>query len=260
MYNCRAVLVSGGVLFVVGCGGSTNIFSVQDDIDLGTQLRDEINANPAEYPLLDEAQYPEAYNILFTMRDEILASGEVRFADDFAWELYIIEDDETLNAFAAPGGFMYVYTGLIKFLEYEDELAGVVGHEIAHADRRHSTQQLTKAYGLSTLVGLLLGEDAGLVSDIALGLASLSFSRTDETEADAFSVTYLCGTSYAADGAAGFFQKLEGGAEIPEFLSTHPNSANRVEDIQAEASFQGCDVNRFDADGSAHQALINSLP
>ena len=62
---------------------------------------------------------------------------------DFDWELKIIHDDETLNAFCAPGGYIYVYTGLIKFLAHEDNLAGVIGHEIAHADLRHSTQQLT---------------------------------------------------------------------------------------------------------------------
>jgi len=69
--------------------------------------------------------------------------------DDFAWQVKIIDDPETLNAFATPGGYIYVYTGLIKFLDTEDQLAGVMGHEIAHADLRHSTRQMTSSYGVS---------------------------------------------------------------------------------------------------------------
>ncbi|MEL6344643.1 MAG: M48 family metalloprotease [Myxococcota bacterium] len=260
MNTAYTMIVSAGALVLIGCDSGVNIFNIQDDIELGAQLRDEIVANPADYPPLDEAAHPEAYNIMYAMRDEILASGQVRYAEDFAWELRIIDDPETLNAFAAPGGYIWFYTGLIEFLDFEDEVAGVLGHEIAHADQRHSTQQLTATYGLSTLASLILGEDPGTLTQIAIGLAGLSFSRTDESEADRFSVTYLCETRYASDGAAGFFEKLESSVEIPEFLSTHPNSATRVEDIKAEAAFQACGTERFDADGAQLQVLIDSLP
>ena len=132
-----------------------------------------------------------------------------------------------------------------------------MGHEIAHADQRHSTQQLTKAYGLSALLGLVLGEDPGLVAELAAGLVNLNFSRADESEADDYSVEYLCLTPWAADGAAGFFEKLEGGG-VPEFLSTHPSSDTRVEDITAYAEELGCSTELYkDAD---YQALLDSLP
>lgn len=248
---------------LVGCtdGGGIidglNLFSVEEDIELGSQLRDEINSMPEEYPLLDEGSYPDAYNRIYAIRDAILDTGAVEYADTFDWELYIIDDDETLNAFAAPGGYIYVYTGLIRFLEFEDELTGVMGHEIAHADQRHSTEQLTKAYGLQTLLSLLLGEDPGLAASIAQGLVSLSFSRADESEADDYSVIYLCETDYAADGAAGFFEKLDG-ASVPEFLSTHPNSDTRVEDIRAMADGLGCST-ELNPDGD-YEGLISSLP
>jgi Zn-dependent protease with chaperone function len=234
-----------------------NLFTIEDDIALGEQLRDQIAASPEDFPILDEGAYPEAYEHIYRIRDEILSTGEVIYADDFAWEAYIIDDPETLNAFCAPGGYIYVYTGLIEFLEHEDELAGVMGHEIAHADQRHSTQQLTKAYGLSALLGLALGEDPGLLAELAAGLVNLSFSRADESEADDYSVEYLCQTGWAADGAAGFFEKLEGG-EIPEFLSTHPSSDTRIEDITAYAVELGCSTElRKDAD---YQAILDSLP
>ena len=234
-----------------------NFFTLEDDVQLGQDLRNEIAANPEEYPILDPNQYSEAYSHMYRIRDNILASGEVTYVDDFDWELYIVEDDEVLNAFCAPGGYIYVYTGLIKFLEYEDELAGVLGHEIAHADLRHSTEQLTKAYGISVLLEIIFDGDPGLLSEIAAGLAGLSFSRDDEAESDSASVDYLCNTDYAADGAAGFFEKLEG-FELPEFLSTHPSSDTRVEDISNYALDKGCSIENNP--NVNYQDLLDSLP
>lgn len=241
-------------------GGGINIFTIQQDRELGMQLASEIEANPAEYPVLPYQGNEQAYEYLYDMRDAILASDEIRFREEFAWELKIIADDNTLNAFAAPGGYMYVYTGLIKFLNEADHLAGVVGHEIAHADQRHSTQQLTQQYGISTLSTLLLGENPGLLAEIATGLVSLSFSRSDETDADEHSVDYLCDTDYASNGAAGFFQKLldtgqSGGT--PAFLSTHPSPDNRVDNINERAVSFGCDTTARDNAGyAAFKALL----
>lgn len=238
-------------------GPGLNLLTLEDDLELGAQLHAEILGNPAEYPLLDPVEYADAYAHLHRMRDAILASDDVRFADRFEWQLHILHDDSVLNAFAAPGGYIYVYTGLIRFLDREDDLAGVLGHEIAHADRRHSTQQLTKAYGVSTLVSVLLGEEPGLLADIAAALVNLRFSRADEAESDAFSVRYLCDTPWAADGAASFFEKIDGSGG-PEFLSTHPSPENRVEDIRALADELGCSTDpNPDAD---YEALLAALP
>lgn len=247
----RAFLTGLLPLGLMGCGAElpeVNLFTIEDDIELGAQLRDEINANPKEYGKVLDPSDPanaEAYAHLQRITDQILASPEVAHRDEFVWELYIIDDPETLNAFCAPGGYIYVYTGIVKYLDVEDHFAGVMGHEIAHAAQRHSTQQLTKAYGISTLLGLVLGSDPGLIAQVAAGLLSLEFSRTDESEADEYSVYYLCDTDYAADGTAGFFEKLieEGDAGfVPEFLSTHPSPDNRVEDIRALAEDLGCSL------------------
>jgi predicted Zn-dependent protease len=130
---------------------------------------------------------------------------------------------------------------LINFLDSEDQLAGVLGHEIAHSALRHSTQQMTKAYGISALVSIVTGNsDPGLIEQIALSLINLKFSRSAETEADMHSVEYLCPTEYRADGAAGFFIKTQDQPTPPEFLSTHPNPANRVQKIQQRASELDC--------------------
>lgn len=241
------------------CAG-INLFSVEDDKNLGEQVDAEIEANPSDYPILDENDYPEAYAYLRDIRDEILASGEVAHVDDFVWEVHIIHDDSVLNAFATPGGYLYFYTGLIKFLDIEDHFAGVAGHEIAHAAERHSTEALTEIYGVDLLLSAALGNDLEIVQDIATGLSALAFSRDNESEADEKSVIYLSNTRYACDGAAGFFEKLiaegvSGGP--PEFLSTHPNPDNRIEAIEAKAAELGCDTT---PSGRDYQAFKDMLP
>ncbi len=246
-------------LALAACEQGVNIFTLEDDRELGAQLHDEILANPADYPLLDEAEHPEAYDHLNRVHDAIMDSGEVTRADDFDWQVYIIDDPDTLNAFAAPGGYTYYYSGLILYLEQEDHFAGVMAHEMAHVDRRHSTQQLTQAYGVATLVDIVLGEDTGILADVAESLVSMSFSRSDENEADEYSVRFLCETDYAADGAAGFFEKLleGGGMELPAFLSTHPNSQDRVDHVHELAAELGCSTEpNPDADYEAFQASL----
>lgn len=224
-------------------GGGINLFTLEQDKELGEKLKTEIMSDPKTYPILPYQGNEKAYNYLYAMRDEILKSGKIKHKADFKWELHIIKDDKTLNAFAAPGGFMCVYTGLVKYLDYPDHLAGVLGHEIAHADQRHSTHSMTKAYGLEAVVGVLSGGNPGLLSQIASGLTQLSFSRAHEKDADAHSVDYLCDTKYAANGAAGFFEKLVSSGQAggtPAFMSTHPNPGNRVEAIKARANELKC--------------------
>lgn len=242
-FRWSTILLSTIALLMISCGSNQlNFFSVEQDIELGRQVSREINNNPAEYPLLPQQGNEEVYAYVRNLTNKLLRTGKVAYAREFAWEVQIIDDDETLNAFATPGGYLYVYTGLIKFLDSEDELAGVMGHEIAHSAQRHSTQQMTKAYGLQILLGVVTGRsDPGTIEQIALGLASLSFSRNHESEADAYSVEYLCGTDYSADGAAGFFRKINSsGGRPPQFLSTHPDPGNRVEAIEAKAREMGC--------------------
>lgn len=240
-----AVLSFVSALFVA-CGNKElgtgfNLFTIQNDKDLGKRVAGEIDGNPAEYPVLDSSRNVKAYKFLYDMRNRILESGSVRHKDDFVWRLRIIHDDATKNAFCTPGGYIYVYTGLMKFLDTEDQLAGVLAHEIAHADFRHSTRQMTKMYSVQVLLSVLAGDRAAL-KQITAGLIGLRFSRKHETEADRGSVHYLCPTAYNAAGGAAFFKKIEeaGGTNTPEFLSTHPNPKNRIESFYNEQIELGC--------------------
>ena len=248
MKNSILLLTIGLLFFLTGCsvskgGGGLNVFSPEQDIELGKQVKEQIRSDPKQFPILPERGNEEAYRYIRNITQNILNSGKVKYRDEFAWEVTIIDDDETLNAFATPGGYIYVYTGLIKYLDSENQLAGVLGHEIAHADLRHSTRQMTQAYGLSALLSVVTGRaDPNMMEQMALGLLSLKFGRNHETESDRYSVIYLCGTDYRADGAAAFFEKIQNQSQgrPPEFLSTHPDPGNRVQNIQGKANELGC--------------------
>lgn len=239
-----------------------NIFSVQNDIDLGKQVKAEIFANPSEYPMLDSVQYAPAYSYVRGIVQKILGGGKVFYKDRFAWEVYIVNDDNVLNAFCVPGGYIFVYTGLMKYLDTENQLAGVLAHEIAHADRRHSSDQMTKQYGLSILLEVVLGKNQGTLSDIASNMLLLKYSRNAESEADKYSVIYMCPTDYRADGAAGFFEKLiaDGqGSSGTDFFSTHPSPDNRVDNIKKEKTTLGCTGDQT-YDAAYNSFKTNQLP
>ncbi|TGE14387.1 M48 family metalloprotease [Hymenobacter elongatus] len=227
-------------------GDGVLLFSIEDDRTLGDQVARQTDSlmrvKPNEYGrLLTRTQNPAAYAALDQVVNKVLDSGKLTYRTEFPWDVKIVEKEDK-NAFATPGGHIYVYTGLIKYLDREAELAGVIGHEIAHADRRHTSKQLQNDYGISLLLSLLLGDNPNQLVQIAAGLGQLKFGREFETEADDYSVRYLSGTQYACDGAAGFFIKAqkESPSNQPTFLSTHPDPNNRVAAIQAKAQELNC--------------------
>lgn len=250
--------------FLTSCGTSKNsgkginLFTISQDKELGQQVATEIANNPSEYPVLRPKSYPEVYRYIYKVRDKILNSGQVQYKEEFEWDVKIIHNDTVLNAFCTPGGYIYIYTGILKYLDSEDQLAGVMGHEIAHADLRHSTRQMTTMYGIQTLLNVLAG-DRELIKQVTSGLIGLKFSRNHETQADTWSVKYLCGTSYNAAGGAGFFEKIEadGGAKVPEFLSTHPNPNDRIENYYNQKTTNACAGNQtFKTEYAAMKAKL----
>ena len=258
-------ILTSALLLLNACSNSKNVlsefnlFTIENDRELGKEVAMEIDSNPQEYPTLDSARYSVAYQYLYNIRNTILNSGQVTHKDDFVWRLRIIHDDQTKNAFCTPGGYIYVYTGLIKYLDSEEQLAGVLAHEIGHADLRHSTRQMTKLYGVQTLLNFLAG-DRALIKDLTASIIGLKFSRTHETEADKASVTYLCPTNYVAAGGAKFFEKIEaeGSGGTPEWLSTHPSPENRIEYFYNQSTEQGCTGK--ETYRVRYQEFKNSLP
>ncbi len=238
----KSVLTVVAALFlVVACdleNKTPNIFTTQDDLAFGLQMKEELMANTAEYPMLSESEYPEAYDYINAIKQQLLNSGEVAYDEYFPWEVHIVDKD-VVNAFATPGGYLYFYTGLIFALENEAQFAGVMAHEMAHCARRHSTNQMTKAYGIQLLLSIVLGEDpsqiATIAADLAGGLASLKFSRVFEYEADEYAIKYMVnGTGgHHPEAMADFFDllnEMQGDVqEQPVFLSTHPYIEDRRE-------------------------------
>lgn len=232
-----AVLLSVVILTQCEQDRGLNLFSLNQDIEFGEVMDSTIKANPGEYPILPRSQYPEAYAYMDKMMNDILKSEKFKYDDRFAWEITII-DKEVMNAFAVPGGRMYFYTGLMKYLDDAASLAGVLGHEMAHIDLRHSTKTMTDVYGFSILVSLLVGDNNSklveIAGDLATGAASLKFSRDHEYDADRYSMYYLSTTKYDPKGIGSFFIKLdEDGytSQTFEFLSTHPDDGKRVDNV-----------------------------
>ncbi len=257
-----AVAAIGWVIFILL---PEPVFGPEEDVELGKQVVMSIEESGEEGPVLSPEEYPEAYEHLNRLVEKVVASSAIEYRDIFAYDqVRIIHNDEILNAFRTPGGFIYVYTGLIHYLEAEDHLAGVLGHEIAHAERRHSSIRMQKEFGKKRLFELILLTTPVSLRDawalaIVSELTGLSYGRDQEAEADDYSVRYLQDTDYACNATAGFFEKItrEGGDRVPEFLSTHPASENRVRDINRAASEAQCSTELGDqSDWRAFQASL----
>jgi len=232
------VWLSVGVIGLSSCSTPINIFSDSDDLKLGQQIDQEIRKNPKEYPILQGR--PDVKKYMETLGEKILSSPHITKRGIYAYKFEIIHDDSTINAFCTPGGFIYVYTGLIRFVDDEATLAGVVGHEIAHAERRHATTRITKAYGIQIVLGLLLGQNPGKVAEITAnlfaGIGLLANSRADEAESDEYSFKYLSTTEYYPGGIRFFFEKIQGsgkrgGGGFERLLSTHPLPQDRLDHV-----------------------------
>jgi len=259
------------VTFGLSCSkdGDVNFFSKNDDIAFGKQLDSTILADPTEYPILNEAQNPEVYAYVRGIMNTVLQSNEVLYKEEFPWQIRVIDKD-VLNAFAAPGGYLYFYTGFIKYCRSEAEFAGVMAHEIAHADRRHSTETLTKVYGIQILFSILLGDNPSQLQEIAALLATngaaLSFSRKHEYEADEYSLRYLNSIkqtrNYHPTAIIDFFDHMkEDSLTTPdgsfEFLRTHPYDNNRKANVQKIWQELGSPVgSKFETE---HAAIVAKL-
>lgn len=164
-------------------------------------------------------------------------------APGWQWEVNVISSNE-LNAFCMPGGKIMFYSGLIDKLHLSDsEIAIVMGHEISHALREHSREQLSQAIAAQTAIDIgtaLLGFGAGSADLASVGyekLVATKFSRTDESEADRIGLELSARAGYDPRAGISLWQKMlrasQGGGRPPEFLSTHPAEENRVQQIEA---------------------------
>ncbi len=160
-------------------------------------------------------------------------------AAQWDWEVAVIDNDE-LNANCGPGGKIMFYTGLVEKLKLtDDEIAAVMGHEIAHALREHGREAMSKAYGvqMATQLGSAFGVGAGSLQLANMGveyLMTLPNSRSNENEADLIGLELAARAGYNPNAAISLWQKMSaaGGSAPPEFMSTHPSSGSRIESLR----------------------------
>jgi len=165
---------------------------------------------------------------------------EVCDRKDISYHFAII-DSNMVNAFAAPGGYIYLYTGLLKSMDNEAELASVIAHEVSHVVGRHSVKRLQAAMGVSLVEQLVLGQSSEAmraVVNIGMGLTFASYSRSDENEADNYGIQYLVRAGYNPEAAVTMFEKLasmsDGSPSFFESLTmSHPDTQERIANSRA---------------------------
>ncbi len=157
-----------------------------------------------------------------------------------ALHVHVIDDARTVNAFATPGGHLYVHSGLLLVAEDEAQVAGVLAHEAGHVVRRHAARQLVDAYGLQAILSLALGKNPRLLETLAGRIAAtgllLAHSREQEREADEAAVRFTADAGYDPRGIVDFFRILRGserqGPKAVAWLSTHPSTADRIAAVE----------------------------
>ena len=157
-------------------------------------------------------------------------------------------EDPSINAFAIPGGHVYVNTGLIAAAENASQLAGVMAHEINHVVARHSTEQISRQYGLSIIASLVLGQNPNVLAEVAAqivaGGALARFSREAEREADELGIKFMYDANYDPRGMAAMFRELlehqkSQPSRVEAFFSTHPTTEDRVRNAENRAAKLG---------------------
>jgi predicted Zn-dependent protease len=161
----------------------------------------------------------------------------------YRWNFHLLADPNTINAFALPGGQVFFTHGLFSKLETEDEVAGVLGHEIGHVIARHSAQQMAKNSLISGIVqaGTVAVSDGGMgghqTAQMVQAMLTTKYGRDDETQSDTLGVQFMINAGYNPEGLVRVMKVLKaasgGGSRQPEFLSSHPDPGNRIEHIQA---------------------------
>ncbi len=217
-------------------GKGVNLYSLEREISLGKQLAQEVERSSK---LIDDPIVTEYVN---RVGQNLVRNSDARVP----FTIKVIDSDE-VNAFALPGGFFYVNSGLILRAQEESELAGVMAHEISHVCARHGTKNATKGelMQLATIPLILLGPGGwagyGIYQglNLAIPVTYLKFSRDAEREADYLGIQYMYKTGYDPNSYVTFFERIQADEKrrpgtIPKVFSTHPPTPERIENTQKE--------------------------
>src|SRR5688500_290804 len=232
---------AGALLTIAACATNPatgkrefSLMSEAQEVELCKQMDGEIRREMGVYNDPELQRYVESIGMK-------LARASQR--PNLPWHFAVV-DEPAINAFALPGGYIYLTRGILPFLDSEAELAGVLGHEIGHVTARHSAQQYTKATtaGIGvTLLSIFVPEARPFqnITETALGVLFLKHGRDDELQADELGVRYTATTGGNPAGVAGMLRTLGRLDEadgtrrgVPNWLATHPTPADRVQRVQ----------------------------
>ena len=214
--------------------------SPQDEVALGLQSAPQM---AHEFGGL----FPDSDSQAYVRRvgQKVVAGSDAK-KSPYPFDFHLLADEDTVNAFALPGGQVFVTAGLFRRLQNEAQLAGVLGHESGHVVNRHAAEHLAKQQFTQVLIGAAAvagsndrsdGRQAAAIAALVGEVANLKFSRQDELEADASGVRYMAAAGYDPRAMAQVMEILKkagGRSPRPEFFSTHPDPGNRKERIEAE--------------------------
>jgi predicted Zn-dependent protease len=213
--------------------------SPEQEVVLGLQAAPEM---AREYGGLDTDENAQAY--VDAVCERLIQDSEAH-TTDWPFECHLLADDQTINAFALPGGQVFITSALFDELETEGQLAGVMAHEIGHVVARHSAQQIAKAQLTEGLTGAVVvasydpqdpnSRTAAYMAQIIGQLVNMKFGRDDELQSDRLGVQFMAEAGYDPRALIWVMEILAAstqGARPPEFFSTHPNPENRIARIQ----------------------------
>ncbi|HVS03355.1 MAG TPA: M48 family metallopeptidase [Thermoanaerobaculia bacterium] len=213
--------------------GDFNLISLQQEWQLGQQLERDI---AQQLRLVNDASIT---GYVDQLGRRLVAQTQLR---ELPWKFHVVADPR-INAFNVPGGHVYVHTGLIAAADDVAQLAGVMGHEIAHGAERHATEQLSRAYGLNILAGVVLGQNPPVYQQILAQIVGsggmAKFSREAERQADELGVQYMYRAGYDPRGLVRIFQKLlaqrrSQPGSVARFFATHPLTESRIRTIEQQ--------------------------
>lgn len=249
----QIILWSTALMMLSGCGsvpitGRQQLLLVSDQEVLSsslTQYNSYIKTAHKSNNAARSAMVSRVGRRIATATEQYLRSaGLAAQVKEFSWEFNLVQSNE-VNAFCMPGGKIVVYEGLMKLVSSDDELAVVLGHEVAHAVAKHSneriSQQMLAQYGAQVLGQSLSQKDSRIqaIANTVYGVGAqygmmLPFSRKHESEADYMGLILMTMAGYNPDVSVNFWRKMSAssGGKVPEIMSTHPSDARRVNDLQ----------------------------
>jgi predicted Zn-dependent protease len=186
-----------------------NEFTIEDQVVIGEAFKTAIENNGQDFTILDKNDYPQAYDYVEQLLFTMVNTAPVARRRDFDWSLGILHNDSFRTAFFLPGGHFFIYTGLLKYLESESELLGVIGHELYYTDTDLMVKRMGKAFTNTKLGDVLLGNEVPNIGELATEIPALNFENQDVMKADSFSVEIICPFQYESLGLQNVLKKAE---------------------------------------------------